>query len=67
MSAPVAAEGDHLEVGEVKRLIVLRKVGPRGTYDVSPDGTRILAVTRSAEASVAPLTLVTNRPALLRR
>ena len=47
----------------MKPLFDLPKVGSRFTYDVSPDGQRILAVTR--RETTAPLTLVTNWPALL--
>jgi hypothetical protein len=59
---------DHVEVGEVKTRFKLPKVGGRLTYDVSPDGQSILAVTRRAPATTSdPLTLVVNWPALLKR
>jgi hypothetical protein len=54
-------------VGEVKPLFELPKVGPRFAYDVSPDGTRILAVTQPAQTTSVPLTLVVNWPALLKK
>jgi len=37
------------------------------TFDVTPDGKRILALTQPASTGSAPLTLVTNWPALLRK
>lgn len=67
MSAAVTLDGDRVEVGEVKPLFELPKVGPRGTYEVSPDGQRILAVTQPVPATSDPLTLIVNWPALLRK
>ena len=67
MAAAVAADGDRIEVGEVKPLFELPKVGPRFTYDVSRDGQRILAVAQKTQAYSAPLTLVVNWPALLKK
>src|SRR4029450_8590599 len=64
MAAAVSADGDRIEVGDVKPLFELAKVGPRASYDVSPDGQRILAVTEKTQAASAPLTLVVNWPAL---
>ncbi len=64
MVAAVSAKGDTFEVLDVKALFELPKVGGRFTYDVSPDGQRILAVTRKVEAAV-PLSLVTDWRALL--
>jgi hypothetical protein len=67
MSAAVTLGRGHVEVGEVKPLFKLPKAGGRLTYDVSPDGQRILAVTRRATATSDPLTLVVNWPELLKR
>ena len=67
MSAAVHLDRDPIDVGDVKPLFTLVKVGPRGAYDVSPDGERILAVTQNAEAAAGPLTLVVNWPALLKK
>jgi serine/threonine protein kinase/Tol biopolymer transport system component len=67
MSAAVTLERDRADVGEVKPLFKLAKVGARITYGVSPDGQRILAVTENAEAAAGPLTLVVNWPALLKK
>jgi Tol biopolymer transport system component len=67
MSAKVALGKDTVEVLEVKALFELPWIGPRMTYDVMPDGERILALTQPTSAGAAPLTLVTNWPALLRK
>jgi hypothetical protein len=67
MSVPVETRRDRIEIGEVKALFDLPKVGPRFTFDVSPDGQRIIAVTRKDDAGTAPLTLVVNWPALLKK
>jgi hypothetical protein len=67
MSAAVTLLPDRVEVGEVKPLFELPKVGPRGTYDISPDGSRIVAVTQPSEAAASPLTLIVNWPALLKK
>lgn len=67
MSAAVTLDRDRVEVGEVKPLFELPKVGPRLAYDVSPDGTRILAVTQPAQTTSIPLTLIVNWPALLKQ
>ena len=40
---------------------------PGSMYDVSPDGQRFLVNTLAAEATSAPITLVVNWPALLKR
>jgi hypothetical protein len=66
-SAAVTLEHDRVDVGEVKRLYNFRKLGSRLTFDVSPDGQRILAITERAEAAAEPLTLVVNWPALLKK
>jgi hypothetical protein len=67
MSAAVTLGRGNVEVREVKTLFKLPKVGGRLTYDVSPDGQRILAVTRREAGTSDPLTLVVNWPALLKR
>jgi Tol biopolymer transport system component len=66
MAAAVSADRGRFEVGDVKPLFDLPKVAPRSTYDISPDGQRILAVTQKTQAGLAPLTLVVNWPALLK-
>jgi serine/threonine protein kinase len=66
-SAAVTVDRDHVEVGEVKLLFALRKIGRRLVRDVSPDGERILAVTEKAQGGTEPLTLLVNWPALLKK
>jgi serine/threonine protein kinase/Tol biopolymer transport system component len=65
MSAAVVIQRDRVDIGRVEPLFDLRKVGPRVTYDLSPDGQRILAITRKDDGDSEPLTLVVNWPALL--
>jgi Tol biopolymer transport system component len=67
MSASVTVRGDDIHVGEVKALFQHTKIGPRKAHDISPDGQRILAVTRRAEAASSPLTLIINWPALVKQ
>jgi hypothetical protein len=42
-------------------------INPRSAYDVSPDGQHFLVNTLAEEASLAPITLVVNWPALLKK
>jgi serine/threonine protein kinase/Tol biopolymer transport system component len=65
LSAAVSLGRDSVEVGEVKALFELPWIGPRMTYDVTPDGERFLALTQPANTGMAPLTLISNWPALL--
>jgi hypothetical protein len=65
MAAAVIVGRDRVDVGDVKPLFDLLKVGQRSAYDVSPDGERILAVT--IEGASPPLTLVVNWPELLKK
>ncbi len=65
MVATVSTDGDQFRVGEVKPMFELQKIGPRFTYDISPDGQRFIAVTRKWESVSAPLVLVDNWPELL--
>ena len=65
--AQVSAQGDRFEVGAVGPLFELPKIGPRITYDVSPDGQRILAVTWRPQSATAPLTFVVDWPGLMRK
>jgi Tol biopolymer transport system component len=67
MSASVTARGQDIHVGEVKALFPHTKIGPRKAHDISPNGQRILAVTRRAEAASSPLTLIVNWPALVKQ
>ena len=67
MAAAVSTDRGRFEVGEVRALFELGSVGPRLSYDVSPDGQRILAVKKKTETASVPLTLVVNWPALLKQ
>ncbi len=67
MAVAVSVNRGRFEVGEVKALFELGPVGPRVSYDVSPDGQRILAVKKKTETASVPLTLVINWPALLKQ
>jgi Tol biopolymer transport system component len=67
MSASVTTDHDRFDVLGVTPLFALAKVGPRSSYDISPDGQRILAVTQNDEAAATPLTLVLNWPAILKK
>jgi Tol biopolymer transport system component len=67
MAAAVNGEGSAFEVGAVRSLFDTRPGGPpRFVYDVSPDGQRFLVNTLVEEAA-APITLVVNWPALLKK
>jgi Tol biopolymer transport system component len=67
MAAAVSVDGARVEVGTVKRLFQVRAVTPRYFYDVSPDGQRFLVNTADEPATSAPLTLVVNWPALMKK
>jgi hypothetical protein len=67
MAAPVNGQGSAFEVGVVRPLFDTRRGGPRSVYDVSPDGQRFLVNTLAEEAASAPITLVVNWPALLKK
>jgi eukaryotic-like serine/threonine-protein kinase len=67
MSTAVSMDGARVEVGAVKRLFQVHPVTPRYFYDVSPDGQRFLVNTADGLAASAPLMLVVNWPALLKK
>ena len=70
MSATVNGAGSAFEVGAVRPLFDTRAltIGNTGSmYDVSPDGQRFLVNTLAEEAAPAPITLVVNWPALLKK
>jgi eukaryotic-like serine/threonine-protein kinase len=71
MSVPVAVRASRLEVGVARKLFSIR---PRRDsrldayqYDLSPDARRILVNTHAEDATSAPITLIVNWPATLRR
>jgi eukaryotic-like serine/threonine-protein kinase len=68
MSAVVAGEGSRFEVGAVRPLFDMpasRGIG--SNYDVSSDGQRFLVNTLADDEAPAPITLVVNWPALLKK
>jgi Tol biopolymer transport system component len=65
MAAGVAANGSRFEVGTVQRLFDVPTVDGYWPYDVTPDGQRFLVNT--LESEVAPLTIVVNWPAALKK
>ena len=70
MSAMVNGAGSAFEVGPVRPLFDTHAltIGNTGSmYDVSPDGKRFLVNTLAEEAAPAPITLVVNWPALLKK
>jgi hypothetical protein len=70
MSAMVNGAGAAFEVGAVRPLFdapALRIPNQGSMYDVSPDGQRFLVNTLAEEDAAAPITLVVNWPALLKK
>jgi hypothetical protein len=68
MSAEVNGAGSAFEVGAVRSLFATQAGGPGSVYDVSPDGQRFLVNTLvEEEAEAAPITLVVNWPALVKK
>jgi dipeptidyl aminopeptidase/acylaminoacyl peptidase len=65
MAAEVTANGSRFEVGAVQRLFEVPMVNGYWPYDVSHDGQSFLVNT--LEGAVAPLTIVVNWPAGLKR
>jgi len=70
MAAEVNGQGSAFEKGAVRSLFATRApstINPRSAYDVSPDGQRFLVNTLAEEDAAAPITLVVNWPALLKK
>jgi hypothetical protein len=70
MAAAVSGAGSAFEVGAVKPLFeapALRIPNQGSMYDVSLDGQRFLVNTLAEQAAAAPITLVVNWPALLKK
>jgi hypothetical protein len=68
MAAQVNAQRSAFNVGAVQPLFVPRAIGSqRWAHDVSPDGQRFLVNAVEEQAEAAPITLVVNWPALLRK
>ena len=66
MAATVSEEDAGFQVDRIQPLFRLEEVRP-GTFDVTSDGQRVLAVLPAGEASYSPITLVTNWPVSLIR
>ena len=68
MAASVNGASSAFEVGTVRPLFETHAItNQRSMYDVSPDGQRFLVNTLPEEAALAPITLVVNWPALLKK
>lgn len=67
MAAAVSGQGSAFEVGAVRPLFDTGATGPFSSYDVSSDGQRFLVNTPAEEATSAPITLVVNWTALLKK
>jgi Tol biopolymer transport system component len=65
MAARVTANGSRFDVGAVQRLFEVTMVDGYWPYDVSADGQRFLVNT--LDGAVAPLTIVVNWPAGLKK
>jgi Tol biopolymer transport system component len=70
MAAAVNGQNSAFEVGAVRSLFDTRApstINPRSAYDVSPNGQRFLVNTLADDDAAAPITLVVNWPALLKK
>ena len=67
MAAAVNGRGASFEAGVVKPLFQTRRAGPRSQYDVTADGQRFLINTAPEQAASAPITVVVNWTAGLKR
>jgi serine/threonine protein kinase/Tol biopolymer transport system component len=65
MTVSVRSVSRSLDFGEPMPLF--KVPGPRGTYDVTADGTAILAIARIGNEAAWSMTLVVNWPALLKK
>ena len=60
MVSQVNVQGDTLEIGQARPLFEIRPGGPGNVYDVSADGQRFLVNMAVEQQITAPLTLVLN-------
>jgi hypothetical protein len=67
MAAAVNGRGTSFEVGAVRPLFDTRQAGVRYAYDVTADGQRFLVNTAVEKADAAPITVVVNWTAGMRR
>lgn len=68
MSAEIAERGASLATGKIQPLLQANLASnPGWMYDVSADGKKFVVVSQETQQSAAPLTLVVNWPALLKK
>jgi hypothetical protein len=67
MAAEIAVKGADLDVGAVRPLFGPIAGGDTNWYGVSADGQRFLVITPDDQAAAAPLTLVQNWTAGLKK
>ena len=68
MAAEVVGQGPALKVGAVRPLFETHpNLGPGGVYDLTSDGQRFLVNTTLEQKASAPITLVLNWTADLKR
>jgi serine/threonine protein kinase/Tol biopolymer transport system component len=67
MATEVNVKGDRLEVGSTRPVFEIRPGGPGNFYDVTADGQRFLVNMAVEQQTSAPLTLVINWTADLKR
>jgi Tol biopolymer transport system component len=65
ITVPIQAVPNSLTVGEAKPLFKIS--GRAGSYDVAPDGRRILALPPADDNAASSMTFVLNWPALLKK
>ncbi len=67
MAAAVSARGDTFQVGRTQPLFEILPQRPGNIFDVTPDGQRFLVNTATRAQTSAPMTLVVNWPAELKK
>ncbi len=68
VSTEIVEQPTSLVIGKVQPLFEVSPIpSPGWQYDVSADGRKFVVVTQDAHQSAAPLTLVVNWPALLKK
>jgi len=67
MAAAVNGKGSSLEVGAVRPLFQTNSIGSSSSFAVSADGQRFLINTASVQAASAPITVVLNWTAGLKK
>jgi hypothetical protein len=67
MVSEVKRNGEKLEVGTARPLFEVRPGGPGNLYDVTADGQRFLVNMAAEQQITAPLTLVVNWTADLKK